>query len=139
MYYNLHRQTSTAFHPFCNFKAGLLSFYRSPNFAGNFAITLIFNIMPFFLPPPPHPISARYGKNQQKMATLYRSRWACSKYYTLTPVSCAKVCNSKEPIMNPTLECREAENMCSVCKSVQRILSSTGQKARFTRQPLFRV
>ncbi len=53
--------------------------------------------------------------------------------YTLTPVSCVIVCNSKEEIMNPPLEGREAENMRSVCKSVQWGTRS-GKKYVFTVQ-----
>ena len=66
-------------------KAGYTLFLPLTQICRFFSITHIFNIMPFYLPPPPHPISARYGKNQQKMATLYRSKWAWSKVNTPNP------------------------------------------------------
>ncbi len=57
----------------------------------------------------------KYAFSVQKCATYSFFNRAESKIYTPTPVSCIKVYNSKEAIMNPPLEGREAENMRSLC------------------------
>ncbi len=104
-------------------KAGYALFLPLTPILPLFLLSPSFSISCHFSCRPPHTLFRQDTARTSKKWQHYTAQSGHGARIThQNPVSCIKVCISKEEIMNPPLEGREAENMLSLCKSVQHIL-----------------